>query len=457
MNSIDSTIYCKTLQELENKIYKDVKNIYIIDKIYNRGDIIDKEKMNKMIELLYLYNCTIQSLTLDKCIFMSNNNLFDSLHTLYIRDCYYYDFINYLPINLKCLYFWKGFNSDVTNLPKSLRCLELGSDFNQSINKLPFSLKYLCIGNKFNQKINKLPQLHYLNLGNKFNKSTGNLPDSLISLILGDRYVKQLKLINKNILYLKIGHKFNSNLQLPNSLKYLYLCGCYDQDIILPESLIYFNFNNGYECRTFTKQIYLPDSLLFLNLKVNIFKQNLKNIKFSDSLSLTHLDFGYGNIFTLNLFQNLKYLHTYRLDTDISILPNMIEYLEIHTYEKDIYKLPNNIKYLLIKSSNRKVIHIYDIPDDLCYINFINPKHLKIKKNNNRIKYQFQYINYSEKFLSIWSTYNHKYWSGYSTKNFYFIENIKIILLLKTMSELLLNIPYELIYYIIESLSIENN
>ncbi len=101
------------------------------------------------------------------------------------------------------------YNKDLKNLPSTLTHLNLGDDFDHLF-ELPDSLQTLIIGNKFNRNIDNLsPNLTYLSLGNLFSQSLDKLPQSLRHLSIGDKFCKPLTMLPK-LKSLTLGSNFEN-------------------------------------------------------------------------------------------------------------------------------------------------------------------------------------------------------------------------------------------------------
>lgn len=172
-------------------------------------------------------------------------NLSPSLTRLVLSDDFNHSLDN-LPLRLQELQTGKSFNKPVENLPPSLLKLIFGDLFDQSVDNLPENLERLTLGLNFNNKIDHLPKLSYLKIAsNHFNQSLDHLPSSLVYLNF------------------KKCEKFDHTIQeLPPSIQNLKLARYYQQNIILPSSIVKLQIPSGLQ------HLHLPSKLKKLAIYV---------------------------------------------------------------------------------------------------------------------------------------------------------------------------------------------
>ena len=166
-----------------------------------------------------------------------------------------------------------------------------------------------------------------------------------------------------------------------------------------------------------------------------------------------------------NLHSNLTHLIlSYDFNGCIDNLPDSIEHLNLpSTFTYPIHKLPSSLKLLVFNNSYYKeninylpksilCIHMYSYQQKLfsklildehriIFIDLYNDQKYNHKRYNN--------IYFDYPIISIWSKNNHKYWE------FDFKNKVLIILLLHQVKTIFDILPYELLIYIIEFISME--
>lgn len=202
--------------------------------------------------------------------------------------------INNLPINIEEIRFhYKSiFNQKIKkiNCPR-LRKIYFGKSFNQLIDYLPQSVQiiHFCDISKFNKRIKVFPRaLQEISFGQWFNQKIDHLTGTvqkiqfaarsvysqpmiisahskLITLIFGIYYNADLDISTSAIQLLKFYKlsKFNKDIILPQSLKYLYFGKYFNKKIILPDGLIVLKF---YAKSKFNNELILPDSCTYAML-----------------------------------------------------------------------------------------------------------------------------------------------------------------------------------------------
>lgn len=190
------------------------------------------------------------------------------------------------PTHIDEIYIDYTFNQKVDSklLPDSYTKLELNKSQSLISIDFPSTLKKLHLGDKYKYPYTSISNIEELYIGNAFyHKIEACYIENLKVLHLGNSF-------NKNIFFsslekleeLRLGDSFNMGLELPNSLKKLYIGFDFDQELLfLPDSLEELVIGN-----MFNSNIILP-----ANIKKVIFG-NRFNKKLTIPLSLTYLKVG---------------------------------------------------------------------------------------------------------------------------------------------------------------------
>ena len=276
-------------------------------------------------------------------VFYKNTKLYNKISNfvtfLHIDKC---DSLSYdlLPDNLEEL--WgsgENFNQSLEGLPSTLKILSLGRNFKQSINNLPRNLVKLHLScySIFNSEVKNLPEtLTHINFGKKFNSNV-EFSNSVEYITFGEEFNKEINKYPKSLIYIKFGWNFNFPLDnLPSSLKKLILGHCYNHSLD-----------------------FLPSSLLYLEIDTN-FNKTINNLP----PSLRQLHFTKFSCF----------------DKPIESLPKSLEYLRFgDRFNNEIKTYPPNLKYISFGDNFNKTIdnitsqHIY-FSNYKCPINIVNTR-----------------------------------------------------------------------------------
>jgi hypothetical protein len=193
-----------------------IKKIIIEEKFSHKKYIFNLENIKGIKKILYIKDHN-EILNLDK---------FEYQYLAYLTDNDSIDFTN-LPLSIKILNLYSGFNKNLEYLPNDLEKIIFDGDFNSNLSNLPSSVKEIHFNNTTYDKINELPcfiEKIYVN----FNE----LQDELISLMKLPIKLKILN-INKNTLFsnyfvkrimdnktdLKINLIENTNYNVENDIK----------------------------------------------------------------------------------------------------------------------------------------------------------------------------------------------------------------------------------------------
>ena len=213
--------------------------------------------------------------------------------------------------SIECLEFGFSFNQPLKKkLPKSLKYLIFGGLFNQSIEGiLPESLEYLVLGRSFCQKIDLaiLKNIKSLAVGIAFGKfiagklpktitklaltegaklSIGSIPHSVIDLTIDTRCDSIEGIIPDSVKYLRFGDGYysvvrNTTLYIPSSVTHLKCGQCFQQLIVQhePVCLTHLTIHESYPI----KDMNLPSSIIDLEIIVSYYtsldSQAMKNIR----------------------------------------------------------------------------------------------------------------------------------------------------------------------------------
>ena len=168
---------------------KDV--VIIIADYIEHSDILNFFMNYKKYSKYYKYKLTI---TYSKyCNFLKINSNGLQIESLY------YNSNNPLPVglpkSLKNINFCDEFNDSIDSLPDLITSIQLGKYFNNTINKLPKTLIAIKFGDNFNRILSHIKfssTLKYITFGKNYSQPVSELPDSLVQIILPERYRFQL-------------------------------------------------------------------------------------------------------------------------------------------------------------------------------------------------------------------------------------------------------------------------
>lgn len=182
----------------------------------------------------------------DIIIEIKNNNI----RKIKFSDDYNFEIDN-LPDGITHLYLPKNYNKTIDNLPNTITHIYLNDVYNKELNYLPSSVKFIQFNSDYCCKINNLNNnLRELKLPLYYNKKINNLP---------------------NLDLLDIGIEFYKKINLPKTIKKLYIGEYYD--IIFSQdchNLEYLYFNVLHLIRFDTLIDYIINNIDKINDKLNI-------------------------------------------------------------------------------------------------------------------------------------------------------------------------------------------
>lgn len=231
------------------------------------------------------------------------------------------------------------------HLPDSLTCLKVSYNVNQSI-PFPKSLLQLQLGGIFNVELSSLPShLTHLILGEEFVKPIKiDLPQSLLSLKLGRHYNFPIKLPS-SLTQLELGDWFDQPLDLPNSITDLKFGREFNQKIEFPPSLTRLRNLN------LNRDLYVPDSVTWLTLGTYFDAE----VHFSPSSSLTFLNTSKNYNRPLSLPKSLNCVHFGRHYNQPVDLPHKLVTAKFGSSFNQDLKLPESLRYLRLINYHRRI------------------------------------------------------------------------------------------------------
>ena len=261
--------------------------------------------------------------------------------------------------------FSNAFNQSIDNLPRNIKKIITGRDFNQEINNLHEGLEEINLGNSFNQRIDNLPRsLKKIIILNNFNNSIDNLPLDLEELFFIGNFDQSLDFVPLNLIKITINGKFNKpihNLLFLNKLKFIRLCGEFNQEI---EHCLCDNVERIYLGSKFNKRI------------SSGIPKNLKKIVF-------------GKEFNHSIDELPDSVEEISLMGTEDVTPDQIN-VNTSYFQQKIHKLPTNLKYLFIHREYEHIESLKEIPNleikeyfsrDECYEMYYEG-YICINKNN---------------------------------------------------------------------------
>lgn len=252
----------------------------------------------------------------------------------------------------------------------SLTYLKFGNTFNSEIDSITFPqhLTHLIFGRFFNKPLNNntlktIQTLHTIKFGTYFNQTIQNLPNSLKKLRFREYFAQNLDNLPTNLTYLNFKRADNTPQlsKLPNTVKTIKYRGFTFLNKIenLPPNLEKFVLY----CDRFNSQMELPNSITQLYLKINTFwmetklPTNLQKLQLTTSKFNTNLELQYCEKlthFSLNFDHPQAKL----------ILPNSLTHLTIQINTKlipilETIQQPNNITHLEITPKQHIPLELY--------------------------------------------------------------------------------------------------
>lgn len=204
--------------------------------------------------------------------------------------------------NIRKIKFGDDYNFEIDNLPDGITHLFLPKNYDKNIDNLPNTITHIYLNDSYNKELNYLPStVKFIQFNPSYDCKINNLNNNLRELKLPLYYGKKINNL-PNLDLLDIGIEFYRRINLPKTIKKLYIGEYYD--IIFSQdcyNLEYLYFNVLHLIRFDTLINYIVSNIDKINDKLNIIirlPNNYSNYQFKvlNELTKIHKNISYEYI-----------------------------------------------------------------------------------------------------------------------------------------------------------------